>query len=99
MPARTDSPEYADFGGGFGIDYGDGKACPPGDFARAALLLEAGRLRLVVEPGRSIVGPYGALVSKVNQLKKGAALLGDADAGMNDILRRLSPSRDHREHR
>lgn len=84
--------EYVDFGGGFGIDYGDGPAAPPSEFAKAALglLQDEGLadLTLVVEPGRSIVGSYGVLVAKVVQAKTS----GDRrwlmiDAGMNDLLR------------
>ena len=51
--------EYVNFGGGFGIDYGDGQRAHPADFARSALrLLEAEGLSdmmLVAEPGRSLV--------------------------------------------
>ena len=49
------------------IDYGAGCPVSPADFARAlvAAQAEAGlaHLRLVVEPGRSLVGPFGALVA------------------------------------
>lgn len=90
--AQGHALEYVDFGGGFGIDYGSGPASPPEDFARAALglLNEEGLsdLMLVVEPGRSLVGSYGVLVSSVVHAK----ISGDRrwlmiDAGMNDLLR------------
>lgn len=84
--------EYVDFGGGFGIDYGDGPADPPHRFAEAALgLLKAqglSDLKLVVEPGRSLVGSFGVLVAKVVQSKEsGARRWLMIDAGMNDLLR------------
>ncbi len=84
--------EYVDFGGGFGIDYGEGQAQAPSAFAKAALALlnsqGLAHLKLVVEPGRSIVGPYGVLVSKVIQSKSsGERRWLMLDAGMNDLMR------------
>ncbi len=84
--------EYVDFGGGFGIDYGGAPAAPPHEFARAALGMLQTRgladLMLVVEPGRSIVGPFGALVSRVVQHKtSGTRSWVMLDAGMNDLIR------------
>lgn len=90
--AAGGSLEYINFGGGFGINDGTKEATPPSSFARAAIELakEHGleRLRLVVEPGRSLVGPYGVLVASVRQVKEGLErrwLM--VDAGMNDLLR------------
>lgn len=85
--------EYVDFGGGFGIDYGAGCGVRPADFARAAVRLvrDAGleRLRLVAEPGRSLVAAHGLLVASVVQTKSSRAgrrwLM--IDAGMNDLVR------------
>lgn len=84
--------EFVDFGGGFGVDYGDAPAEEPAEFARAAvrLLREWGRtdLTLVVEPGRSIVGPFGVLVSQVIQHKQSGPISWVLiDAGMNDLMR------------
>jgi diaminopimelate decarboxylase len=87
------APEFLDFGGGFGIDYGAGNiSAQPRDFARAALELLASQgldaLELVVEPGRSLVGPFGVLVAAVIQSKltdSGRWLM--LDAGMNDLIR------------
>jgi diaminopimelate decarboxylase len=88
--------EYVDLGGGFGIDYGDGAAEPPAAFAKAALRLLGQKglshLMLVVEPGRSIVGPFGVLVASVIQSKTSSVDDGQRrwvmiDAGMNDLLR------------
>jgi diaminopimelate decarboxylase len=86
------SLEYVDFGGGFGIDYGEGATAPPHEFARAALGLlndeGLGDLMIVVEPGRSIVGGYGVLLSTVVQAKtSGERRWLMIDAGMNDLLR------------
>jgi diaminopimelate decarboxylase len=86
--------EFVDAGGGFGIDYGGGCPVSPADFARALVAAqnEAGlqHLRLVVEPGRSLVGSFGALVAAVVQPKvsrsTGRRWLM-IDAGMNDLIR------------
>lgn len=93
--------EYVDFGGGFGIDYGDAPATEPSEFARAAVELLAreglARLKLVIEPGRSIVGPFGVLVAAVIQAKKsGPRNWVMIDAGMNDLLRPALYGAKHR---
>jgi len=89
---RGHTLKYADFGGGFGIDYGQGPTASPRDYVSAAANLLRSRglgdLMLVVEPGRSIVGPYGVLVSRVVQHKvSGPRSWVMIDAGMNDLLR------------
>lgn len=84
--------EFVDFGGGFGIDYGKQPVRPPADFVRAALeLLRAeglGELRLIVEPGRALVGAHGVLVASVLQGKRAhGRRWAMIDAGMNDLIR------------
>jgi len=84
--------DYVSFGGGYGIDQGERPASPPWEFVREALQLLAQEgledLRLVVEPGRSIVGPHGVLVARVVQTKiSGGRRWAMVDAGMNDLLR------------
>jgi diaminopimelate decarboxylase len=60
-----------DIGGGLGIDYGKGDATPPtadeyGTAIREALApLAHLDMELLCEPGRSIVGPAGALLTRV----------------------------------
>jgi diaminopimelate decarboxylase len=86
------SLEIIDFGGGFGIDYGDRPTAPPAAFGSAAAeLLRAeslGDLRLVLEPGRALVAPHGVLVASVVQGKlSGSRRWAMIDAGMNDLLR------------
>ncbi len=80
---------YIDIGGGLGIPYNDEEPPQPKDLAKAVLPLLWGRdFTLIVEPGRSILGNAGILVTKVLYLKKG---LGKdfviVDAGMNDLIR------------
>jgi diaminopimelate decarboxylase len=93
--------EYVNFGGGYGIDYGGAPALAPPAFVAAALgvLREQGleRQLLLIEPGRSLVGPYGVLVARVVQTKHGAerrwVML---DAGMNDLIRPALYGAKHR---
>lgn len=92
-----------DFGGGFGIDYGDGCTAAPSDFARAiTALLQRERLTHVtawVEPGRSLVASSGLLVSRVIMQKGGPESSRRwlmLDAGMNDLLRPALYGAKHR---
>lgn len=84
--------EFVDFGGGFGIDYGDGCPVTPADFAKGATRLLRDtlgpNLLLVVEPGRSLVGAHGTLVARVAARKvSGKRRWLVLDAGMTDLLR------------
>jgi diaminopimelate decarboxylase len=99
--ARGLELRYLSFGGGFGIDYGGKAALDPGGFVRASLALlgELGLsdLELVIEPGRSLVGPYGVLVASVVQSKRsGERRWVMLDAGMNDLLRPALYGAKHR---
>lgn len=81
--------EYIDIGGGLGISYSGGEGISAEAFAEAILpLLEGTGLRLVVEPGRFVVGQAGVLVTRVLYLKEGGGKrFVITDAGMNDLLR------------
>ncbi len=80
-----------DVGGGLGISYNDGNGHPPTRSQYAALVEQIlGPLdcKTIVEPGRSIVGDAGILVTQVVYVKRGETeefLI--VDAGMNDLLR------------
>lgn len=92
---RRDSHEidYVDAGGGLGISYDQPE---PGTFpqqvaAYAAALVKPLRelkIRLLLEPGRSIVGPAGALLTSIVYKKSnnGKKFL-IVDAAMNDLIR------------
>ena len=82
--------EYVDLGGGLGISY-DGAGVPSAAEYVGALV-DAVRhtgLPVVVEPGRSIAGPAGALVARVIDLKPRDPQSDFAvvDAGMTELLR------------
>ena len=83
---------HLDLGGGLGIQYTD-EAPPAADALIAALLarLDArghGQRALIFEPGRSLVGNAGVLVTEVLCLKPGETKnFCVVDAAMNDLLR------------
>ncbi len=83
------SVKYLDIGGGLGITYKDEVPPLPQDLARHLLPLVKDRsLTLIVEPGRSIIGNAGILVTKVLYLKEGEEKkFVIVDAGMNDLIR------------
>lgn len=81
---------YLDIGGGFGIGYEPGQAAldPHELAARIGPLLGDIGLRIVVEPGRSLVGNAGILLCRVEVVKDNAfKKFVVVDAGMNDLLR------------
>ena len=80
---------YLDIGGGLGITYLSEKPPLPADMAKRLLPLLKGRdIALVMEPGRSIVGNAGILVTRTLYLKKGGGKnFVIVDAGMNDLMR------------
>lgn len=81
--------DFLDIGGGLGITYLDEQPPQPCDLAGQILpLLEGRDLTVVVEPGRSLVGNAGILVTKTLYLKEGEEKnFVIVDAGMNDLMR------------
>jgi len=78
-----------DCGGGLGIGYRDEPAAAPAAFAGAirATLGDLG-LRLMIEPGRWLVGPAGVLLASVVLVKQARPRrFVVLDAAMNDLLR------------
>ena len=81
--------EFLDIGGGLGIQYKDEDRGDP------KLLLEKVKdhlkdknYKIILEPGRSVVGTAGILVTKVEYIKKaGDKKFAIIDAGMNDLIR------------
>lgn len=82
--------EYVDVGGGLGIPYDD-SIVPPAEEYAAALIGEvrSSGLPIVLEPGRTIAGPAGALVARVIDTKPRNAVSEFVviDAGMTELLR------------
>lgn len=80
---------YIDMGGGLGITYRDEEPPHPSHLASSVKSLLKGRdITLIVEPGRSIIGNAGILVTKVLYHKRtGERNFIIVDAGMNDLIR------------
>ena len=80
---------HINVGGGLGIRYRD--ETPPAPAALAGAIVErlgSRNLVLVLEPGRSIVGNAGVLLTRVEYLKhNGEKRFAVVDAAMNDLLR------------
>jgi diaminopimelate decarboxylase len=95
--------EFFDLGGGLGIVYepalasgelkwwkgGKSKPLTPATYAEHLIpLLQPLGLRILLEPGRFMVGNAGALVTEVLYLKStGRKNFAIVDAGMNDLIR------------
>jgi len=92
VEARGVRLHHLDLGGGLGITYTDEQ--PPSAEALVRALLARidarghGHRRILFEPGRSLVGNAGVLVSEVLYLKPSAARnFCVVDAAMNDLVR------------
>lgn len=89
LRASGHSIEKLDLGGGLGIRYRDETPPPPSAYAeviaRTASSLD---VKVVVEPGRYLVGNAGALIGRVLYVKEGLSRrFVVLDAGMNDLMR------------
>jgi len=86
--------QHLDLGGGLGIRYRDEQPPTPEEYIKAMLKAidrQDGKyrhLKLLIEPGRAVVGNAGLLVTRVQYLKhhdtKNFAIV---DAAMNDLMR------------
>ncbi|HEX7136887.1 MAG TPA: diaminopimelate decarboxylase [Vicinamibacterales bacterium] len=82
--------EYVDLGGGLGVSYDDTPVPTPAEYVRA-LVAEARMcgLPIVIEPGRSMIAPAGALLARVVDIKPrtGTSEFVILDAGMTELMR------------
>jgi diaminopimelate decarboxylase len=83
--------EHVDLGGGLGIAYRPGdRVLSPAEWAAAVLpAVRPTGLRLVLEPGRWLVGPAGVLLTTVVDMKRRSdgTWFVVVDAGMTDLIR------------
>jgi len=88
MKSNGVSLQYLNIGGGMGIIYSKEIAQTADIFAKAITPLLKGGLKIILEPGRFIVGSAGILVSRVTFVKetelKNFLII---DSGMNDLIR------------
>ena len=82
--------EFIDLGGGMGIDYSSKNKTLNYSKYRAAInnFLKKHKVKIIFEPGRSIIGNTGILISKVIYIKdSGRKKFIILDAAMNDLMR------------
>jgi diaminopimelate decarboxylase len=82
--------EHIDLGGGMGIQYRADEPAPTASAYLAPMLgkLAGRREKLLFEPGRSLVGNAGLLLTRVEVLKPGEEKhFAVVDAAMNDLMR------------
>jgi diaminopimelate decarboxylase len=83
------SLKYLDFGGGLGVRYTTEN--PPGRKEYARMVSQMVRplgLHLLLEPGRTIIGPAGVLLTRVIYVKESRGkTFVIVDAAMNDLMR------------
>jgi diaminopimelate decarboxylase len=81
--------ETLDLGGGYGADYQTDTVPTAADYADGIVPLLKGKdLKLILEPGKSIMANAGILLTKVLYLKQGGRKkFVIVDAGMNDLIR------------
>jgi len=90
--------QHLDFGGGLGVAYQAHEQAPGirGFIARVRAKLEGRGFHVTIEPGRSIVGGAGVLLTRVLYRKKTAEKeFMVVDAAMNDLIR---PALYHSHH-
>ena len=80
---------HVDVGGGIGIRQKDRAPRPIGEFVNGALSAIGDRpYRLILDPGRALVGNAGVLLTRIEYVKQGEARnFLVVDAAMNDLLR------------
>ncbi|MGH9691093.1 MAG: diaminopimelate decarboxylase [Candidatus Acidiferrales bacterium] len=81
--------KYVDIGGGLGIRYTNEDPLDVDEYARTlAKIVRPLRCRLLVEPGRTLAGPAGVLLTRVLYVKKNRGkTFVIVDAAMNDLIR------------
>ena len=81
--------KHLDLGGGLGIRYSDETPPAPDAYVKALLdCVGERRQEILLEPGRSLVGNAGLLLTRVEYLKHGKVRnFAVVDAAMNDLIR------------
>ena len=80
---------YINIGGGYAIEYGDNTIVDAAQYAVAIVpLVKKAGCKLIMEPGRFIIGNAGVLLTRVTYLKRTPTkTFAICDAAMNDLIR------------
>lgn len=93
-------PQVFDIGGGFGYSYKDGRMINLDKLFREVSQYckeLSNKVKVIIEPGRSLVAPAGILLTKVNYVKENYGIKWIlVDAGMNDFVRPALYGAEHR---
>lgn len=92
LKAQGFAVDTLDIGGGFGADYTTGQSPVAADYAKAIVPLltpfKAAGGHVILEPGRSIAGNAGLLLTQVQYIKQGGAKqFVIIDSGMHHLVR------------
>jgi diaminopimelate decarboxylase len=88
LASRGVNLQYADVGGGWGVEEGAEMPDPAALAGAVGGVLGGTGLKLIVEPGRSVAAPAGVLLCSVIYRKRGGTKdFIIADAAMNDLVR------------
>lgn len=81
--------QYLDIGGGLGIPYDEEQPPPPSSYGEAIVdRIRDMNVKLILEPGRLLVGNAGIMVTQVLYQKQGSEkTFVIVDAAMNDLIR------------
>ncbi len=90
--------EYIDLGGGMGIDYENkNRRLNLNKYSQSIKKILINKSKIIFEPGRSIIGNSGFLISKIIYIKEGFKKdFIILDAAMNDLMRPALYNASHR---
>ena len=89
LRAAGHKTNWINLGGGFGLSYRGSEAPPPSTYAQVILpYIREAKCRLALEPGRSICGNAGILLTRViYEKREGGKRFLIQDGAMNDLVR------------
>ncbi|RKY14282.1 MAG: diaminopimelate decarboxylase [Planctomycetota bacterium] len=89
LRSRGHTIDALDLGGGYGADYQSDTVPSAADYAAGIVpLLRAAKLKLILEPGKSIIANAGIMLTRTVFKKIGGEkTFVIVDAGMNDLIR------------
>jgi len=89
LRSRGYTIDKLDLGGGYGADYETATVPSAADYAEKIVpLLKAANLKLILEPGKSIIANAGIMLTRtVYKKSSGKKTFVIVDAGMNDLIR------------